>query len=191
MLAVAASALLLAGCATPAGTDSPDSATETPQTQQADPTPQPTETPPPSEEPIPFAIECDALVTLDQMYAFNPNYGYAPDYAPSAAHIVDATELQGTACGWLNQSSGDIIEIAVATPPPGELTSRLNAAALEAKPVPTYGTPPAVSGYFTSSATEAQIFVDEYWLVLSSPAFVEPGDAQQLASAVLENLTAG
>jgi hypothetical protein len=146
----------------------------------------------PTEEPTPFAIACDELVTNDQMYAFNPNFGADPGYAPKAAGITAVVDESGTACGWLNQTSGDVIEIGVATLPPGALEQHKNEAALGSNVVPTYGTPPDIEGYFRQVAGtgEAQVFRGAYWIVIDSVALFEPGDAQQLVTAVLGNLPA-
>jgi hypothetical protein len=191
-LVAAASVALLAGCAPgPAdatGTDAPSGAATAAASATA--TSEPTET---AEPATPFAIDCDALVTPDQLYAFNPNFGAAPDYEPTAASVVTAVEDdEGTACGYLNQTSGELIEIAVATPTEQAGETRRNDAALTSKPVPTFGTPPDVEGYFlqTGGAGEAQVFHGPYWVVIDSAALFEPGDAEQLVSAVLANLPA-
>ncbi len=57
-------------------------------------------------------------------------------------------------------------------------------------PVPTYGTPPAIEGFFVSTGEvgEAQVFTPKYWVALSSPVFFEPGDAQQLVATVVSHL---
>lgn len=188
VIIAAASVALLAGC-TPETPD-PTPTASAPTTAAPTPTaaPEPTET---AEPPIPFAIDCDALLTPDQLYAFNPNFGSAPDYAPAAATVVTAVEADaGTACGYLNQSSGELIEIAVATPTVQAGEARRNDAALTSKPVPTYGTPPDIEGYFVqgSGSGEAQVFHGPYWIVVDSPAMFEPGDAQQLVADVLANL---
>jgi hypothetical protein len=141
--------------------------------------------------PSPFEIACDALLTADQLYAFNPNVGADPGYQPSGGDIASLVEEDaGTACGYLNQTSGEIIEVGVATPTTAAGEARRNQAALSSKPVPTYGTPPDVEGYFTQSGGtgEAQVFQGPYWIVIQSPALFEPGDAQQLVSSVLANL---
>jgi hypothetical protein len=186
-LAAAASVALLSGC-TP---ETPEpTATAAPTTAPATSTaaPEPTET---AEPATPFAIACDALLTPDQLYAFNPNYSTAPDYEPGAAAVVTAVaEDAGTACGYLNQTSGEVIEVAVATPTTQAGETRRNDAALTSKPVPTYGTPPDVEGYFVQAGGtgEAQAFHGPYWVVITSADLFEPGDAQQLMSAVLANL---
>lgn len=186
-LAVAASALVLAGCAEPAppSTDPTAAASE--------PASDPGASEAPAEQPTPFEIPCDELLSADDAYAFNPNFGPAPDYEPSAAGLLGVEEEAGTTCGLLNQTSGALVEFGVATPPEAALEARKNDAALGSKPVPTYGTPPDVEGYFSATGEhgEAQVFSGPYWIVVDSAEFVEPGDAQVLVSAVLENLAAG
>ncbi|HEU4757899.1 MAG TPA: iron ABC transporter ATP-binding protein [Agromyces sp.] len=190
-LVAASTAVLLAGCTLPgAGPSTSDgpaaSGTDAPGGSEA-----PVPTPEPTEEPIPFEIACDALLTADQLYAFNPNVGADPGYQPSGGDIASLVEEDaGTACGYLNQTSGEIIEVGVATPTTAAGEARRNQAALSSKPVPTYGTPPDVEGYFTQAGGtgEAQVFHGPYWIVIQSPALFEPGDAQQLVSSVLANL---
>lgn len=182
----AASVVFLGGCTAeaprPTATAAP-TASETPAATE----PAPTET---AEPPVPFTIECDALLTPQNVYDFNPNFGADPDYEPSAKGITGIVEEAGTACGWLNQTSGELIEVGVATPPPSALEARKNAAALDSTPVPTYGTPPDVEGYFVHSdgSGEAQVFQGPYWIVIDSSSLFEPGDAQLLVTAVLGNL---
>ena len=188
-LVVAASVMLLSGCtgeaADPEKTNAPPQASEAP-TASAEPT----ETAAPA---VPFAIECDALLTPDQVYAFNPNFGTAPDFEPSGEHVVAVVDDEsGTACGWMNQTSGEIIEVGVATPTPDALLAHQSDAAMASTPVPTYGTPPEVEGYFTQAAGsgEVQVFSGPYWIVIRSAALFEPGDAGQLVADVLGNLPA-
>ena len=189
--AAAASVALLAACAPEAAAPTAGNAA-VPTAAPASPTaaPEPTET---AEPPLPFAIACDQLVTPDQLSAFNPNFGTDPDYEPSAADMtVLVEEDAGTACGYSNQTSGEVIEIGVATPTAAAGEARRNTAATTSKPVPTYGTPPDVEGYFVQvgGTGEAQVFHGPYWVVVSSKALFEPGDAQQLVAAVLGNLPA-
>ncbi|MFF2370160.1 iron ABC transporter ATP-binding protein [Agromyces sp. NPDC058110] len=192
-LLVAASVALLAGCS-PSGAD--PSTTAEPGASGAPAATEPGATTEPSpvetvEPPTPFEIACDALVTPDQLYAFNPNFGAAPDYEPEAATVVTvATDAAGTACGYLNQTSGELVEVAVATPSADALTGYANDAATSSNAVPTYGTPPEVSGYFEQGGShgQVQVFTGDYWVVLDSTDFFEPGDAQGLVEAVISNL---
>ena len=88
-----------------------------------------------------------------------------------------------------------MIEVGVATPTAaaGEARRRTTPRP-RGTPVPTYGTPPDVEGFFLTragSSGEAQVFHGPYWIVIDSAALFEPGDAQQLVAAVLANLPAG
>ncbi|UOE44586.1 iron ABC transporter ATP-binding protein [Agromyces larvae] len=192
--AAAGAAMLLAGCtpASPTPTGSA-SATEHPtETTPATGDPTPGETTAPEETSPPFAIGCDELLTPDQVYAFNPNFGAAPGYEPASAGIRAVVDAGGTACGWLNQTSGELIEVAVATPSATAIAAAANGAASRLQAVPTYGTPPDVEGYFGRSgqAGSAQVFSGRYWVVVESDALFEPGDATALVGSVLGNLPA-
>lgn len=138
-----------------------------------------------------MTITCDQLLTPEDLYAFNPNVGVAPNYQPTAGSAVAAAVADnGLACGWSNQTSGDLIEIAVAQPASEQLPTFRDAAASRLSAVPTYGTPPGIDGFFKQSdgAGEAQVFTDKYWLVARSPAFFEPGDAAGLIQTALSHL---
>jgi hypothetical protein len=134
------------------------------------------------------------MLTLDQLYAFNPNFGIDSGYQPSSAVVTTIVEEDaGTACGYLNQTSGEVIEVGVATPSPTAGEERRNEAAMTSHVVPTYGTPPEIEGYFTQAGGTgvAQVFHGPYWIVIESSALFEPGDAQQLVAAVIDNLPEG
>lgn len=179
--------LLLSACSADGPVDPP---VESPGETSA--APEPSGDPEPVEPVQPFAIDCEALLTLDDVYAFNPNYGSDPGYEAASVFASDAVAIEGTACGWVNQTSGATFEVLVATPTEARLEELKNRAALQAKPVPTYGTPPAVEGYFQSvgGVGTAQTFSGPYWLVVSSPDFFEPGDPQPLVAAALGHLPA-
>lgn len=136
-----------------------------------------------------FSIRCSSLVTSAQMDAFNPAFSLDPDYTPAHNSLQSAiVAWHGTACGWTNQKNGEVLQIAVATPPASQRDTLKDAAISVAKPVPTYGTSP-VEGYFRpGSQGQVQVFSGEYWIVAESSAFFEPGDAQTLMQNVLANL---
>jgi hypothetical protein len=190
-IAVAATtAALLAGC-TPGQAEPTTSPSPAP-SASGEPTPEPTETAAPEETSAPFEISCDALLTLDQLYTFNPNFGIDPAYEPDSALVTQVVEQGGTACGYLNQTSGDYLQVAVATPTAAAMEASANAAATQSTPVPTYGTPPEVEGYFSQSGNEGQVqlFRGPYWVVMESSLLFEPGDAELLVRDVLGNLPA-
>ncbi|MCY7289292.1 MAG: iron ABC transporter ATP-binding protein [Cryobacterium sp.] len=182
----------LVGCGSGSAPGATSSATATSGSTDATQTPTPTATPTPTPTAAgtKVALSCDQVLTLDDVYAFNPNYGTAPGFAPTTAPGKIASEFQGLNCGLLNQSSGGIIEISVVQPNDVLTTQLKNEAAGSSQIVPTYGTPPAVEGYFaaTDGIGEAQAFAGTYWVTVSSSEFFEPGDAEQLVSAALSNL---
>lgn len=190
-LVLATGALALAaltGCspaATPSasGSSTPSASASAAPSTTATPTPTPT----PAGAAVP--LTCDEVLTPDDVYAFNPNYGTAPDFTATSATAKTALSYQGLACGLLNQTSGEIIEVSVALPNPVLMTSLTDKAIASSNPVPTYGAAP-VSGFFTTKGAigEAQVFTAKYWVTFSSPVFGEPGDAEQLVSAALSHL---
>jgi hypothetical protein len=152
----------------------------------------PSATPTPTDPPTPVGLTCEQVVTPDQLYAFNPNYGVDPDYAPKAGSLEKKiADWQGVACAWKNQTSGDVIEVAVARPPASQLEGLKNAAITSSSPVPTYGVPPQVEGYFRPGTSgQVQIFRGTYWIVAESATFQEPGDAAPLIESVMGNVPA-
>ncbi|MGO4689253.1 iron ABC transporter ATP-binding protein [Glaciibacter sp. 2TAF33] len=193
-LAVAGSALALvalAGCSpapSPAATSSAPAATDG-ATSDPEVTPTPTATPEAPNTPV--TLDCDQVLSPDDVYAFNPNFGTAPAYKPEGGSVAEtAVKYDGVACGWSNQTSGEVIAVSVAQPSETRLTQLKDKAIAQSSPVPTYGTPPAIDGFFsaTSGTGTAQVFSGAYWVTLSSVAFFEPGDVQQLAAAVVSHL---
>lgn len=182
--------LVLTGCS-PAATGTPTgSATPTPSaTSSASATPTPTPTPEPTGTPI--ALTCDQVLTAQEAYDFNPNYGTAPAYEPADGSLAaTAVKYSGLACAWSNQTSGELIEIALTQPEAALMTTLKDKAIADSKVVPTYSTSPDIEGFFTmkAGAGQVQVFTGTYWLTLTSPAFYEPGDAQTLVAAVLAHL---
>ena len=191
-LAIAAAAVTLVGC-TPAAKPGP-AASSSAQAggTKGDPAATATPTPTPTAPPTPVALTCDQVVTADQLYAFNPNFSTDPGYAPAAGTLEkQIADWKGVTCAWKNQTSGDVIQVAVAIPPSDKLEGLKNTAITVAQPVPTYGTPPQVEGYFKpGTAGQVQIFRGTYWIVAESTAFFEPGDAAPLMQSVLGNVPA-
>ena len=192
-LALATGALalvLLAGCTSEAASTSTPSSSPNGVATEV-PTESSTPTPTPEAAGTPVTISCDQILTADDVYLFNPNVGTAPDYEPAAGSAAEtAVSYDGVACGWLNQTSNEIIEISIAQPNDILMSDLKNKAVIESNAVPTYGTPPAVAGYFTNSSGpgQAQIFAGKYWVVADSVVFFEPGDAQQLIATVVSHL---
>lgn len=200
LLTIAASVTLLVGCSAtqPTATTSPKpsgTASAGPHAKPGDPPKtSPTPSPTPTPEPTPVTLSCDQLLTPQQLYSFNPNVGADPGYKPTSGSLVaKVAGRKGTACGWLNQTSNETIEFAIARPAASELNDMKDAAISSSHAVPTYGVPPQVEGYFApgKDAGVVQVFSEGYWIVGSSPTFLEPGDPAELVADILANLPAG
>ncbi|GAA4180641.1 iron ABC transporter ATP-binding protein [Gryllotalpicola koreensis] len=195
LAAAAVTATLLAGCApassTTKDTSKPGSSssaapTDT-DTSAASPTPTPTPT------PTPVTLQQGQIWTAQQVYDFNPNFSPDPNYkladGSAAAKLV---QLSGVSFGWVNQTSGDTIEVAVAHPSAENVDQFSGAVASSgAQQVPIDGAPAGTVSYFTvaDGVGTLQIFTDNgYWVVVDSKTFLEPGDSYQIASDVMGNL---
>ncbi|MDO7881498.1 arginyl-tRNA synthetase [Antiquaquibacter soli] len=181
-----AAAVLLAACvpsdeATPTSAPTPSQSTTPTPTGSATPAPQPTA------EIIPFSAACDQLVSPQALYDINPNLAllgaFDPDAGTPAADVVAAG---GTACRWVNSTSGSTIDVAVAELPAEVSTALKNSLVGDSNSVPTYG----VEGYFSvvGGVGEADAFPDPYWVSVVSSDFVEPGDAGPFAITVIDAL---
>jgi hypothetical protein len=189
ILPLSALAILgLAGCA-PTATSSTDAPTSTPSaTATVPPTPSPTASAAASDiDGIPMTIGCRDLISDQAIYDYNPNFSLKADYAPVSGGLAASVARQnGLACAWVNQTSGELIELAVANLPAAHSTRLKNDLVSSSKSVPTYG----VEGYFrvNSGSGEAQAFADPYWIVAVSTGFFEPGDAAPIVAAAVKSL---
>jgi len=156
-------------------------------TPTASETPEPTGTPAPVNVGTPVTIDCDELISPDAMYAFNPNFGLSESYkAAAGTEAATIVEAKGLACQWVNQTSGEIVQVAVADLPAEQITALKNNYVMNSNSVPTYG----VEGYFQVEGTVgvAEAFSDSYWISATSDFFLEPGDAEPIISAALAGL---
>ncbi len=178
--------LALAGCV-PVG-QGHAGATEMPTgTPRATPTAAVSPTPTATLVGVPVTITCDQLITAKAMYTYNSNFGRQTAYTPASGSVgAQAVSEKGIACSWINQTSGDTIEVAVAHLQSADSTAMKNDLVMSSKSVPTY----QVEGYFSVKGTTgvAQAFPDPYWLTATSTVFLEPGDAQPLVAAAIAAL---
>ncbi len=189
LLPLAALTILgLAGCA-PAATSSTSAPTNTPSASaSATPTSSPSPTATASDvDGIPMTIGCRDLISDQAIYDYNPNFSLKSDYTPASGSIAaEVVRQNGLACAWVNQTSGELIELAVANLPAAHSTRLKNELVTSSKSVPTYN----VEGYFRvdGSSGEAQAFADPYWIVAVSTGFFEPGDAAPIVAAAVKSL---
>jgi hypothetical protein len=169
--------------------DEPSEPIETPiATETPSPTPEVTPTEEPEEPVYPeLSIDCNVLLPPGTIYDYNANVNLLGEFTPSTTSLsAGAVERNGTACRWVNASSGESIDAAVATIPEPELTALKNDAVGSSNSVPTYG----VEGYFEvdGGIGRAQAFSGSNWIILESTAFFEPGDAATLMAAAIAAL---
>src|SRR6187402_35153 len=183
--AVVAVALgLLAGCV-PA--PSPSGSATRSATPDSRFTPTPSNPPVPTATPSarPVSVSCSALISPQTMYDFNPNFGVIDSWTPAAGSPAAVAESdKGVACRWLNQTSGALIDLSVASLDAASLESLKNQTVGSSTMVPTY--PDADEGYFSVSngVGTAVIFDRSYWVVMTSTYFAEPGDPSDLVQSV-------
>lgn len=144
-----------------------------------------------SAAPTPVALPCDRLLTPEQSSSLHPALNADAGYrAPRGSLPAQAASMKGVACGWTSSATGKAVAVAVARPAASSVTQLDGRAATQSHVVPTYGIPPAVQGYFAAAdgVGTAQVFASGYWVIASSPDFLEPGDAQPVMAAVIANL---
>jgi hypothetical protein len=151
----------------------------------ATPPPRSTATPTPTETASKFSEDCNILLTPAQVYAYNPNFVADSSYKPKAATIpATIAANNGQTCGWLNETSGTVLEVAIATPLPSGLAAA-RAAAADGTPISSNGE----NGYFAvhKGIGSAQFFFGSLWLDVSSPDFTAVTDAQAVYPTVIAN----
>jgi hypothetical protein len=189
--------IALAGCAPESGAEPTASAAPTatasvaPTATDAAPAPaepSATPTPPPAPEGAAVDKTCDQVLTADDVYALNSNLSLDPGFPATSDTAVTATTYNGLSCGWLNQSSGAVLEVSLALPNEALANTLKDTALSTGEIVPTYGSPPDVEGYFSAETTTAQVFTRGYWVSFTDPSMTEPGDAAPVLDVVLGNL---
>lgn len=176
--------LVLTGCVEAA--EQPELPTSS-ATPTASPTATPTPTPGPVAGPEPLAIRCADLVDPDVIYAFDPNYALLDDWTPVAGSAgAEAVAADGVACHWVRESGMGTIDVSAARLGDAATLAKKNEAFTESEMVPTYGD----EAYFevANGVGTAIVFQGPNWLVVSSDAFAEPGEATEIVEAALAAL---
>jgi hypothetical protein len=208
ILGALAAAALLAGCSGTGGSTAKDTpkashsagASSNPSagaTDAASASPTPTAT------PTPVTLQQGEVWTAQQVYAFNPNFAPDPSYKVQSGTAAESiVKLKGVSFGWVNQSSNDTVEVAVAHPAPstqsqqsGQFAADQGACSDEQTAAAHYcqvivdGAPAGTVAYFNASVGTLQLFTATgYWVVIDSKIFLEPGDSYQIGADVAGNL---
>lgn len=112
------------------------------------------------------------------MYDFNPNFGLLNSFTPDAGSLAaSAVAAKGVACRWVNQTSGDTVDVSISNPGPSALAAAKNTA--------SSGTPVAQLGdaaYFSKSggAGIVQVFRGDFWITVRSVYFSSASDATSI-----------
>lgn len=114
------------------------------------------------------------------MYDFNPNFGLLAKFTPDPDSFDSrALANKGVACRWINQTSGDTVDVAVSRPGPTSFDAAKGAAST--------GTPVTGIGdaaYFTTrgNAGTVQVFNGSFWITVTSVYFATSKDAQKIVA---------
>jgi len=185
-LAGGALVLLLSGCV-PIGTDGSTVETGTP-TSAPSGTPTSSGTAAPDDNPVdtpvgtPITLTCEQLVNAQAIYDFNPNFGLLSGFTPAAGSLAAiAVAENGLACQWINQTSGETIQISVADLPTPRI-SELASTASSGEAIGGVGN----RAYFADGA--AQVFDGSYWVTGESTVFGTWDDAAPLVQDAVASL---
>ncbi|MDJ0334663.1 hypothetical protein QMG83_05450 [Salinibacterium sp. G-O1] len=187
--------LALSACGSP--TDTASTATPTPKpsasaTTSATATATATAVPEPTpgahvETGEPVGVSCNDLISPQQMYDFNPNFGLIDGFVPLGGSLAgQAVAANGLACRWMNQSSGDTIDVSVAKLDAESIANRKAFLAASSTPVSSFGP----DGYFDKGdlGSSAQAFPGKFWLTATSIAFFGDRDAVPIIGAAADAL---
>lgn len=179
-------ALSLTGCIAPGGnvvsptTLSTNDPSSSPTSTEL---PAPSDSATPVEKPTPISLPCDSVVDLQTMYDFNPNFGLLTKFTPDSGSLAaKAAANKGTVCRWVNQTSGDTIDISIARPGPAAFAAARSAAESGS----------AIAGigdaaYLSESGQTGiiQVFDGPNWITVSSVYITASGDARSLVNSAV------
>lgn len=121
------------------------------------------------------------------MYTYNANFTLSDSYSPKAgSRAAKVISLKGIACEWVNDSSREKIDIAVANLGQQGMLAKQDQLGSGAKEVEVGGT----SGYFATAGTvgRTDAFAVKYWITADSASFESAADASELVKDVIGNL---
>lgn len=133
---------------------------------------------------LPFALPCEQLVSAQALYDYNPNLGADPSPRPGPT-IAAISAAGGVTCGWLHQTSGERIAAGVIKLEPASLASVQSTSADRGEPAVELG-----GGVFRydDGVGHAERIERDYWVVVESSAFIEPGEAAVFIDSMLPAL---
>lgn len=146
----------------------------------------------PNADPVNEAIgiNCQTLISDQDIYTWGSgNFALDVDFVPQAGTpAAQIASTGGLACSWVNLTSGETVDIAVASLTESELEQNESVAAEGSTAVDGLGT----GAYFRADGVVGQmdIFTDSHWITAESGWFLEPGDATPLLEPAVAALAA-
>lgn len=186
ILGVVALGMGLVACSSPAPEPTQTSAPSTSSSPSASASSEPTG------DSEPYAQDCANLMPDSVMYNWNPNFSLNNSATPAAGSSADiVTELQGTTCNFVNQSSGNSLTISVAHLTPSgvsvlqdQISGSLPSIGTEDQGTAYFGTI-AGSGVFEMFAT------NNFWITIAGPDIASADDIAALKQQILQYLPWG
>jgi hypothetical protein len=177
-------ALSLSGCATYIG---PPLASHS---AEASSSPRPTPTSTPGADlgsGIPLGYSCDELVDPSVITQLDVRMKVDTAYVPAAATSAErAVAIGGTACRWVDSTTGASLIVSAAHPDAPTLVSLRAATAAYATPTTAFGTF-GLQGYAANIQMEVYT-ASNFWLTAVSPLFTDMNKAKLVVDEAIESL---
>lgn len=184
---IVAVALTLAACSSPAPEPS---ATTTSGSQTTSPTSQPTQEV--VGDSIPYEQNCDDLMPASVMYGWNPNYSLNNSASPATGSSWDTvTELKGTNCNFVNQSSGNSLSISVAQLTDSGVSVLQNQIASTLSQVSGDDQGTIYFGTIAGSGVFEMFVTNKFWITIAGPDIASVDDVAVLKQQILQYLPWG
>lgn len=129
-------------------------------------------------------INCRELVSDQVVYDWgNGNFSLSVDYEPTAGSAAAQVVAEGgLACSWVNLTSSETVDIAVASASSDDLATAASTAAAAGEPAPVISD----NAYFDGGHVD--VFTDRYWITADSTWFGSADDAAPLLTAAIAAL---
>lgn len=189
--AIVTSALLLTACAMQPEASKTQEKTSTPTSSATETTAGPTPLAiSPTLKSSPVSFNCEQLIPLQTLYDFNPNFALDASKSPAdGSPEKQIQDLRGLVCAYVNLSSGDEVQVAVAQLDAAgikEVTTKLEKNDT-ASTVFSQSAPNKAFFSVTNGVGVAQIVTNKYWIVCSSSSLSTAEDISPLVNAAIDN----
>jgi hypothetical protein len=117
------------------------------------------------------------------MYDFNPNFGLLASFSPDAGTLTArAVSDEGTVCRWINQTSGDTIDVSISQPGANALAAARSAAESGSS---MSGLGDAAFFSHSGGTGVVQVFAGQRWITVTSVYLASPNDARNIVESAV------